>query len=113
MAKVNPRCRIGKVTLKGGTPLRVFRSRNELQSDLVKKEFFRQANGIADAYPNDMGGYLIMGWGFDGAWLCNLHSEPGCIVSTRALPAWLPELVRAKIAADDLRRELGWDSTNG
>jgi hypothetical protein len=101
--KVNPHCRIGKVMLKGGAQLSVFRSKRERATAAVIDHYCIHAKGLADAYADDMAGFLVMAWDWKGAWIARVHSEPECELSARYLPTFLPEIVRTQIAESDVR----------
>lgn len=93
-SKVNPHCRIGKITRKGGgATVRVLRP-NTITSVETREKFDGWAKSLSEQFENDMAGYVIVVW--DRAGL----SRTECAVADcspygrRLLPAFTEESVR-------------------
>ena len=54
-------CRIGKVKLRNGAEVRVFKSDAQLNSDYCQKEFREALRTISDEHPT-MKGFFVVAW---------------------------------------------------
>jgi hypothetical protein len=97
-------CRIGKVTLKGGAELVVFKGGRELESERLAEEFRDAADEVFEDYGDDTGGFVILHWNTDGTWVSRFACGKVAGVGLNSLPEWAAAALRREIAEYDLRR---------
>lgn len=85
-------CRIGRVTLKGGAQLLRLpvKEHGEVQSKLCDA-----SATIADYFaPDEMAGYVLVGWAFDGAYSTAYMIHAESIVGPGLLPSFVADALR-------------------
>jgi hypothetical protein len=92
MAK-NPHCRIGKVTSRKGTNVRVFTSKDPFLPSAMRKDFLSNARDIHEYVP-DMCGYVMVAWRPDGTYSRGIRFGNGSPVSETMMPSFVADLLR-------------------
>jgi hypothetical protein len=84
---VNPHCRIGKVTRKGGATVRVLRPEDDGSSGKLIATLREHVDILADQFKDDAAGFAVVVWGRDGRTNRGSRNAPSSPYSQRLLPA--------------------------
>lgn len=92
-------CRISKVKMKEGgaiiLPLKA-KDRTETHRLLLK-----HASAVCDFFPeNEMAGFAIIGWGFDGSNSCGYKWHEDSVVKPALIPSYIADITRRRMIAE-------------
>ena len=100
---IDSHCRIGRVTLKGGANLRIFRSSRERYSEWVLGRLKETTKEFAHELHGDACGFVIIAWNSKSAYLYDAETTKGAKVDRNTLPEWLAEAARRDNAETEAR----------
>ncbi len=98
---MNAHCRIGKVKYKNG--LTVLPSIPERRAAGVFKEFDRAAEWMRENFKDDLAGFILISFTYDGVFTCNAITR-ALRPQINDLPAWAAEVLRRDTSERDARR---------
>lgn len=92
----DPRCKIGRIILRGGAELRVYQNHSPFLSAPMRRDLLRNAKEIHDGIM-DMAGFVIVAWARSGTYLRATRVGNGTVVGETMLPAYVSNILQRDI----------------